>query len=134
MYSLFLLPIILEILDVNIVVLFHNRGFRGPGNPPPQAGRVPEPQEPKRFFLQVEILEYCNTIKFFNFNNLFYLNFTIFLNIYMISDGNILRFLYFLFFIFFLLVHHTLANFENKKKIIMLDVLVVCRVTSKNYF
>ena len=34
----------------------------------------------------------------FNFNNLYWLNYTIFLN-YMISDGNILRLLYFFFFI-----------------------------------
>ena len=105
MYSLFLLPIILEILDVNIVVLFHNRGFRGPGTPPP-GGEGPWASRTQKIFLQVEILEYCNTIKFFNFNNLFYLNVTIFLNIYMIPDGNILRFLYFLLFIFFFLLFH----------------------------
>ena len=41
--------------------------------------------------------EYVGGIYLFNFNNLFKLNVTIFLNFNMISDGNILRLLYFLF-------------------------------------
>ena len=54
----------------------------------------------------LRIIRFTISLKYiFNFNNSFYLNFTIFLNILMISDGNNLRFLYFLFFTFFLLVH-----------------------------
>ena len=66
------------------------------------------------------------------------LNFTIFLNFNMISDGNILRLLYFLIFIlsswssipcpFF---NHTLANFENKNKWIFLQLAKLLR---RNYF
>jgi len=59
----------------------------------------------------------------FNFNNLFQLKFTIFLNFNMISDGNIFRLLYFLSFILSTWssipcpsFNHTLANFENKNK------------------
>ena len=54
----------------------------------------------------------------------------------MLSDGNILRFLYFLFFIFFWFVNLSAysANFENKNKRIFLDVLVVRPFTRKNQF
>ena len=54
----------------------------------------------------------------------------------MISDGNILRFLYFLFLIFLdrLSLNHTSANFESKKKLIFFDVLVKCQFTRKTYF
>ena len=41
----------------------------------------------------------------FNFHHSFELSFTIFLNVYMIPDENILRFLCFLFLIFFLFIH-----------------------------
>ena len=64
MYSLFLLPIILEILDVNIVVLFHNRGFRGPGNPPPRRGGSQSLKNPKDFFYK---WKYWNTVILLNF-------------------------------------------------------------------
>ena len=47
----------------------------------------------------------------------------------MISDGNILRFLYFLF--FNLSLNHTSANFKNK---FFLHVLAVSQIASKNYF
>ena len=52
-----------------------------------------------KLYLFRKLLIVCKGIMIFNFNNLFSLNFTIFLNFNMISDGNILRLRYFLFFI-----------------------------------
>ena len=53
------------------------------------------------------------------------LSFTIFLNIYMISDeeGNILSFLYFLFFIFFLFVHRSIIFWLLLKRT---NITLVC--------
>jgi len=61
-------------------------------------GRCPPPLPPRKY---QDLCVFLSQRQVFNFNSLFYLNFIIFLNICMISDGNILRFLYFLFFIFF---------------------------------
>ena len=52
----------------------------------------------------------------------------------MISDENILRFLYILFFIFFTAFNHILANCEKIKNKLFLVVLVVCHTSRKKLF